>query len=96
MHIDTAETLHAQHDKGEKWDHDLLIHTVLEILKDPLNEGRYRNVEPDIAEVQIKHYLKVLDGTKYEKRAHRVIRRVSKLETTKEIVLYLGEVILSD
>ena len=96
MSIDTAETLHAQHDKGEKWDHDLLIHAVLEMLKGPFNEDNYRKQGPDLAEIIVQDYLKVLKGTKYEKRSNRILRKVAKLEKTKDIVLYLGEVILSD
>ena len=96
MSIDTIDTLHAQHDKGEKWDHDLLIHTILELLSGPFNNGDYRHVNPDKAKEEIEIYLKVLSGTKYEKRANRVIRKSCKLKTTREIILYLGEVILSD
>ena len=96
MSIDTVETLHAQHDKGEKWNDDLLIHTVLKLLSGPFSDDKYRDWEPFEAKIEIETYLSILAGTKYEKRSKRVVRKVKKLETTKEIILYLGEVILSD
>ena len=96
MHIDTAETLHQQHDEEDKWDTDLIIQTILEILKGPLNDGDYRNVDTDEAQGLIGDYLKVLGGTKYEKRANRINKKVAKLKSTREIILYLGEVILGD
>ena len=96
MAIDTAETLHAQHDKGEKWDHDLLIHTILELLSGPLNNDNYRNLYYTDAKEEVYGYLKILEGTKYEKRSNRIIRKVNKCKSTEDILIYLGEIILSD
>ena len=96
MHIDTVETLHAQHDKGEKWDYDLLIHTILDLLAGPLNDDNYRNLSPEDIREEIVDNLKHFEGTRYEKRSKRIIRKISKLSTRKDIILYLGEIILSD
>lgn len=96
MNIDTVDTLHAQHNKGENWDHDLLMQTILELLSGPFNDDNYRNYSPDNALEEIEGYLFELMGTSYEKKAKRILRKVKKLETIKEIILYLGEIILSD
>ncbi len=96
MSIDTVDTLHAQHDKGDKWDSDLLMHTILEMMGGPFRGIAYLKLPLEESREAVRTYLGVLAGTKYEKRVNRILRKVEKAESTKEIVLYLGEVLLSD
>ena len=90
--IDTIETLQDQHDD---WEEDLLIHTILEMLAGPFNNDNYKNWEPNAAKKEILISLKALKGTKYEKKAQRINRHVTKLSSIKEIMLYLGDIILA-
>ncbi len=96
MHIDTPETLHAQHDEGEAWTHNVLDQTILELLQGPFNDDNYRKWKVGPAIAEIESYLMAMDGTKYEKQAHRIIRKLKKMTTITEIILCLGEVILHD
>ncbi len=96
MSIDTIDTLHAQHDKSEKWDHDLLMQTILEMMGGPFKGTAYLKLPLKESKEAVRTYLGVLLGTKYEKRVNRILRKIEKAESTKEIILYLGEVILSD
>lgn len=94
--IDTRETLEQQHDENEKWDHDLLIHTVLELLKGPLNERTYRSLSVEDAREEISAGVGVIKGTSYDRRIKRLLKKIYSLETTREIILHLGEVICGD
>ena len=96
MSIDTIDTLHAQHDKSEEWDHDLLISTILEMLKGPFRDSNYKSLTVDQMREEIHNYLIVLTDTKYQRRAKRLLKRVNLLDDTKSIILLLGDVIAGD
>jgi len=98
--IGTAKTLQKkfkeQHDLAVSWDEDPLLHTILEILGGPLNDDNYRTCKAEDAKGIINDKLSGISLFVNPKKLGRILRKVNKCETTTEIVLYMGEILLSD
>lgn len=92
--IISAKDLEKEHE--DSWDHNPVQQTILELLRGPLNNENYRKLSRDEIVKIVDEYLSVLNKTKHEKKVQRILRTIRKKTTVKDVILYLGEIILND
>ncbi len=74
----------------------MLVISIEKLFATALNNTNYKTISLQQAKKKVQESFEELLNTKYKKKASQILRKVDKLESVKEIVLYLGETLLRD
>ena len=97
MIIDRDE-LYEEKKEATEWETNAINRAIQHLIKNTLNNDVYRKVSRDSAVEAVRTVFReygVLTEAKYIRSANRLLHKVEKAKTTQEVVILLGEFLLT-